>query len=330
MTDVVEYNDEKILLVTFNSDNNSIEEKLEVPLQLEKIKKIKVDKCTPIIPVYFGNYEPDCEGNVDFFAFRVDKKGVPFERLSRKEAPIVFENGVYIIEITNTSPLANNFYLHGFTFQYLETLFITKENIERVSCSVLENKDTIYIPAKPKGKKSKTVVRLAVDFRSKERDIIAYGKQPTDHRSGGWIFQSHILTHAELGQEGFIQIVGECDRKTYSSEKGYLNSYSKYETGEHSSCLSRSSNYNTNFGELSRNLEQLTRSLVTCKCGSGINASLCNCSSSSSLSSDSSLSSSPKSSKSSKSSKSPNSSSSPNSSKLNTSFPSSSSSVFRV
>jgi len=145
LTDV-ENCDNKELLVTFKVvDEHCDDENLEVPLELKKIKKIKVDHCTPIIPVYFGNYEPDCEGNIDFFAFRECKKGIPFDCLTRKEAPIVFEDGTYIIEVTNTSDLANNFYLHGFTFQHLDTLYISEDRKDREINKVLENKDTIYI-----------------------------------------------------------------------------------------------------------------------------------------------------------------------------------------
>lgn len=78
-----------------------------------------------------------------------------------------------------------------------------------------------------------------------DRDIIAYGKYPTEKRSGGWIFGSHILTHAELGQQGYIQLVAECERRKYSSQSykdSYINSYSKYsENSDHSVCLTKSS-----------------------------------------------------------------------------------------
>ena len=89
----------KELLVTFKVlDEHCDEEQLEVPLELKKIKKIKVDHCTPVIPVYYGNYEPDCDGNIDFFAYRECREGIPFDSLSRKDAPIVIEDGTYIIE----------------------------------------------------------------------------------------------------------------------------------------------------------------------------------------------------------------------------------------
>ena len=319
LVDQVTKDETKILLVTFNVYDNGEAENLEVPLELKKIHPIKVDHCTPVIPVYYGNWEPDCDGNIDFYAFRNCRKGIPFDRLSAKEAPIVFEDGTYVIEVTNTSPLANNFHLHGFMFQHLETLYMSESNRERIVNQVLENKDTIYIPAKPEGRKSKTVVRLAVRFSSEGRDILAYGKEPTEKRSGGWIMQSHVLTHANLGQEAFIQVVAECDREKYSSSSGYINSYSTYsDSKDYSSCLtrdsgssfkssnsksdwtgsssssrsgsrscsrsgsrscsrsgSRSSSYETDLTELSYSLEELTQSLITCSCGSGINSSMC-------------------------------------------------------
>lgn len=292
LTDDVSKSDEKILLVIFNV----YEEKggcsqLEVPLELKRIKRIKVDKCTPVIPVYYGNYICD---DVEYFAYRVNEKGVPFQDIRPKDAPIIFEDGTYIIEVTNTSPLANNFYLHGFNFQHIDTLFISEDNKERIVNHVLENKDTIYIPAKPCGGNGRTVVRLAVKFSSKCRKILAFGKEPTENRSGGWIFQSHVLSNANLGQEGFIQIVGKCEREKYSSYSGYIDSYSTYSfdsmSKDHSTCLTRPS-YSSNSSDLSSTLEELTQSLITCKCGSGVNASLCNCSLSS-MSSISSLSSS--------------------------------------
>ena len=139
---------------------------------------------------------------------------------------------------------------------------------------------------------------MAVKFNGRDRDIIAYGKEPTECRSGGWVFGSHILTRADLGQQGFIQIVAECDRKKYSSSSGYINSYSSYSSGDHSACLSRSwtsKSYNTRdsgsrsgsysnssySSDLSSSLETLTKSLVTCSCGSGVSSTLCSCSKSS-------------------------------------------------
>jgi FtsP/CotA-like multicopper oxidase with cupredoxin domain len=278
LSDKVDKNCEKLLLVTFKTCNNSSRSKsdsnsysdedctdneLSIPLELKKVKRIKVDQCTPVIKVNYGEYLPDCnekcnDENVEFYAYKIGGKGKSFRNLEPKQAPIVFEDGTYIIEITNTSVLGNNFFLHGFTFQHIDTIFVRnvyKNNfdcervVERFQNKILENKDTIYIPGKPcnQDEKGKTIVRLAVDFSNKlfckdgTRDIIAYGKYPTECRSGGWIFQSHMLTHAELGQQGYIQIVAECERRKYMSSESYINNYSKYSTSNNSSSSSSSS-----------------------------------------------------------------------------------------
>ena len=301
----VTYPQEKLLLVTFDVIDKKDNCKLEVPLKLKKIKRIHVDHCTPVIPVTYGMLDPlQSTDNVEFFAFSQDKHGIPFDQLNKKEAPIVIADGTYIIEVTNYSPLANNFHLHGFHFQHLDTLILSKDRKERIINRVLENKDTIYIPACSHDSytngydcdRSKTVVRLAVDFSSKNREIVAYGKEPRNVNghsvSGGWVFQSHILTHAELGQQGFIQIIAECDRVRYSSYSGYSNSYSQYSSdsnnnssNNHSTCLTRSSSnsnsnsssrsYESSKDDLSTSLDYITKSLITCSCGSGVSSASC-------------------------------------------------------
>lgn len=311
LTDKISKNEEKLLLVTFNTYETKDDCKLEVPLKLKKNKKIKVDHCTPIIPVKYGNFI--CDENVEFYAFNK----TPFDYLTAKEAPIVVEDGTYIIEVTNTSPLPNNFHLHGFTFQHIDTIYVNEcsdihssgmnYKHEIIENQIVENKDTIYIPGVTKEKK--IIVRLAVTFKPDEtsghnyssgmnhkpdgRDIIAFGKEPTKKRSGGWIFQSHILTHADLGQEGFIQIIAECDRNKYS----YTDSYSDYSSGDHSTCLtsrfkysnsysdSRYSNSSENNNESSQYssdslIDSITKSLITCSCGSGLSTTTCSCSNS--------------------------------------------------
>ena len=278
LVDKITFSDEKHLLVTFETDGSEEVENLEVPLELKCIKRIKVDQCTPVIPVSFGNFPPNEKGDVDFFAYKIGKDGIPFECLNPEEAPVIFEGNTYIIEVTNYSDIANNFFLHGFTFQHLDTLQVTKQGVHREINKVLENKDTIYIPPKPEGYKSKTVVRLAVKFSGKGRNIHAVGGYPTEHKAGGWIFQSHMLTHAELGQQGYIQIVGECDRKSYGSHSGYLNTYSSYtDSQNHTTCLTKSSRV---YGStsLTKSLDELSKSLITCSCGSGLSSSLCSCS----------------------------------------------------
>lgn len=251
LVDTITPDNEKQLLVTLKASGDS-SEKLMVQLKLKNIKKIYTDHCTPVIPVTFGHYQPEEQGNVEFFAQTIDKEGVSFDCLTPKDAPVVFEDGTYIIEVTNWSNMANNFHLHGFKFQHIDTVYISNGDKDIIYNKITENKDTIFIPPRPHGYNAKTVVRLAVEFKDKCRDIIAYGKYPTDYRSGGWIFQSHMLTHAELGQQGFIQIVAECDRMKYNSYSGYLNSYSNYSSGNRSVCLTKSSMPSYNFASTTK------------------------------------------------------------------------------
>ncbi len=181
----VDVESEKIVLVTFVMDGQG-EEDLQIPLHLKKVKRIKVDQCTGIIPVNFGKEMTDVK---------------------------ILKDGTYIIEITNESSLSNNFYLHGQTFQHIDT--------NQVENKLIENKDTIYIPAK-------SVVRLAATFK---RDTS---------------FSSRILTY---DQKAIIQIVADCKDVTFF-------------TREHPSCLTKRP------GKLSAVLDDLTNSLILCRCGS--------------------------------------------------------------
>lgn len=201
---------EKLLLVTLITTEEKDNHQLNIPLEFRRLRKIRYDHCTPIIPVTYGS---TIENNL--FAFKLNNS------LRPEDVPIVFENGVYIIEITNTSSLANNFHIRGFSFQHIDTIFVVNNRRKRMINRILENKDTIYIPPKPKGSNSFTVVRLAIEFS----------------KSGSWIFSSHILSNVERGQKGFIRIISECNKIDH-----YKNfSYSRYSDGDHSVCLTKSS-----------------------------------------------------------------------------------------
>lgn len=218
------------------SSKSSLEKDvLKIPTEFRKIKKIKTDQCTPVIKINYGQ-----NGDIPY-AYKIRSKGVPFQDLLPKQAPIIFENSTYIIEITNNSMKGNNFFLHGFYFQHIETIW-KDENITRVHPKFVENKDTIFVPG-AKCSSGKCILRLAVKFSSgsKCRNIIAYGKTPTDCRSGGWICGSHILSLADKGQQAFLQIVPEEDRIKYSTySDNYINKYSKYSMdSDHSYCLTK-------------------------------------------------------------------------------------------
>jgi hypothetical protein len=287
----ISYNTETANLVTFITREES-EQKLEVPLQLEPVRKILVDQCTPVIPVVYGNYL--CEDELVYYAFREKGQGILYDSLTPKQAPLVISDGIYIIEVSNYSDLDNNFHLHGFSFQHIDTVTVTRSGKTISPNLIVENKDTIVIPARAEfSEPAKTVVRLAVEFKSKHRDIIAYGgPNSTKTKSGGWIFQSHLLTNEELGQAGYIQIVSECYREKFLDCS--VNTYSEYFTETHEACLTYSgkndwsnsySGYSQSGDHSSKSsqdlsvseIESLTQSIIVCSCGIGLPSHLCDC-----------------------------------------------------
>ena len=167
LSDEIDTESEKIVLVTFETEVERKEigdddEELRIPLKLKSVKKILIKE-------------------------DVEKAKVLNVNFSNMDRNIKIVKGTYILEVRNEGSLCNNFYLHGFTFQHIDTLFLEKEKggkEKRVVNKLIEDKDTIYIPAK-------SIVRLAVKF--------------SEHKSS--FFQSHILTHAELGQQSFLQII---------------------------------------------------------------------------------------------------------------------------
>ncbi len=71
-----------------------------------------------------------------------------------------------------------------------------------------EIKDTIIVPARPGEKMtSRTILRLAVAFddTGREGEAEAFGKEPEDGTSGGWVFHCHILEYAGRGMISFLQ-----------------------------------------------------------------------------------------------------------------------------
>ena len=163
LDDEIDTESEKIVLLTFETEvqergfgeAGEEDEELKIPLKLKSVKKVLLGEDVEVI-------------NIDF---------------SNMDRNVKLVKGTYILEVRNDSALCNNFYLHGFTFQHIDTYFLKEK--KKVVNKLIEDKDTIYIPAK-------SIVRLAVKF--------------FEHKSS--FFQSHILTHAELGQQSFVQIVG--------------------------------------------------------------------------------------------------------------------------
>lgn len=80
-----------------------------------------------------------------------------------------------IWNVTNDTPFAHPFHLHGFFFQVLDDTRIP------------EWKDTVDVPAE-------SSLRLAVRF---------------DERPGVWMYHCHILDHADSGMMGHLFVAGE-------------------------------------------------------------------------------------------------------------------------
>ena len=191
------------VLVTLNaSERENIS--LDIPISFQTLKKIHVDACTPVIPIEYSSNS----------IYSVNGIATPLRSLVEKDAPIVFENSIYLMEITNPLQEENNFYIENYTFQHIDTIFISTidSNIvsDRIINKTIENKDTIYIPPRPGDKYSKTVVRLAIEFK---------GNNPSTRHTfvTRCTFQSNLLSRAEAGQKAFLLIVPLAEREKYLS-----------------------------------------------------------------------------------------------------------------
>ncbi len=97
--------------------------------------------------------------------------GVPFWEGEPLEARV---GQTQVWHVTNDTPFAHPFHLHGYFFQVLDDTRIP------------EWKDTIDVPAE-------SSVRIAVRF---------------DERPGVWMYHCHILDHAESGMMGHLFVAG--------------------------------------------------------------------------------------------------------------------------
>jgi FtsP/CotA-like multicopper oxidase with cupredoxin domain len=189
-----------------------------VPDDLEPLTPVMHEEVPPedFIRIMFGHTLPDEDGNIDSFAAMtmVDMMmvGIPFADFTPEMAPTVVANEVRVIEVVNNTAGAHNFHLHGFMFQHIETVLVDDQEMtmEVIPAKVLENKDTIIVPARPGGMgTSRSITRLAVEFSDagREGQIFAAGKLPGPGTSGGWLYHCHMLEHLDRGMGGFLQVV---------------------------------------------------------------------------------------------------------------------------
>ena len=182
------------------------------PAVLRNIEAIEARDAEPI-QVEFGHNLPEANGDVMFFARREPGNPLPFERITPEIAPRVTIGETRIWEVHNFLPNDHNFHLHGFMFQLIETEFIdadTPSNNFVVPAAYLEEKDTILIPRGPGFQaRSQSITRLVVRFDDTNREGLAeaFGKEPGNATSGGWVFHCHILEHADRGMMSFLQVM---------------------------------------------------------------------------------------------------------------------------
>jgi FtsP/CotA-like multicopper oxidase with cupredoxin domain len=185
------------------------------PENLREIEPIDPTGAESLV-VTFGHTSPDPNGDVIFFADRQMVDGVPmplpFDAVTPEEAQDVFVGETRIWEITNLTGSDHPFHTHGWFFQPLEIEYVDMDNPDNnftVPFPFLENKDTIRVPKRPGAMmRSRTIVRAAVLFDDvgREGQVAAFGKEPSEELSGGWVFHCHVLEHATGGMMSFFEV----------------------------------------------------------------------------------------------------------------------------
>ncbi|MCP5005713.1 MAG: multicopper oxidase family protein [Planctomycetes bacterium] len=186
----------------------------EPPYNLRVIDDIDTTDAQTL-PVMMGHTMPAANGDITFFVQAMMNSGMmmglPWGMVTPDNAFTVNIDSNGIWEVTNMTGGFHNFHTHGFPFQLIETEYVddlTPENNLIVPAPYREIKDTIIVPARPGGKMtSRTILRLAVAFddTGREGEAEAFGKEPGDGTSGGWVFHCHILEHAGRGMISFLQ-----------------------------------------------------------------------------------------------------------------------------
>jgi FtsP/CotA-like multicopper oxidase with cupredoxin domain len=182
------------------------------PQHLRDIEVIDTDQAGQIV-VTFGHTFPDPNGDITFFAAMKDGMPLPFVMVTQDDAPVAVVGETYVITVNNLTGGDHNFHIHGFQFQWIETELLDSGNLSNnyvVPAHYLEWKDTILIPRRPGARgTSRTITRLAVriDDTGREGLIEAFGKEPGEDTSGGWLFHCHLLEHSNRGMMNFLQVL---------------------------------------------------------------------------------------------------------------------------
>jgi len=179
------------------------------PADLRTIPKVDTTDAASL-PVVFGHTQPDANGDITFFTAMKNGMPLPFDAVTATDAADVLVGETRVWEVVNRAGADHPFHAHGWFFQPIETIYKEADGtvIERVAWPYLENKDTVRIPARPGALGTTTTVRMAVHFddTGREGTVAAYGKQPFQGFSGGWVFHCHIFEHADLGMMSFFNV----------------------------------------------------------------------------------------------------------------------------
>jgi len=179
------------------------------PTELRTISRVDPTNAAAL-PVVFGHTPPNANGDIIFFSAMKNMMPLPFDAVTAVDAADVVVGETRVWEVVNRSGADHPFHAHGWFFQPIETIYKAVDGtvIDRVSWPYLENKDTLRIPARPGVLGTTTTLRMAVHFddTGREGTVAAYGKQPFQDFSGGWVFHCHILEHADLGMMSFFNV----------------------------------------------------------------------------------------------------------------------------
>lgn len=202
----------RLLALEFTDDSQWDAPSYVPPESLKSIPWIDVSNAQTL-PITFGHMFPNAQGDITFFATKVNGVGIPFDQITSETALKAHSGGTYIWEVTNLTQGDHPFHPHGFSFQWLDTRYEDQDVAlhNRVETATEPQwQDTIRIPGRP-GElgRSKTVTRLAVRFddTGREGQIYASGKIPQPGQSGGWFVHCHILEHSARGMATFLEIV---------------------------------------------------------------------------------------------------------------------------
>jgi FtsP/CotA-like multicopper oxidase with cupredoxin domain len=183
-----------------------------VPLA-EVLDPLEADKT---IQITLGHMPPMPNGDVTFFAQKYLGMPKPMPAISSLEAYDLDVGDIVHWEITNLTHGDHPFHTHGFAFQWYEVEYIDAETPENNykefptdNGGVIQNKDTVLVPARPGNfGLSSTVMRamMKIDDTGREGRITGSGGKASDTSQGGWLYHCHILEHAIGGMMSFYEV----------------------------------------------------------------------------------------------------------------------------